>query len=204
MKKWYLFVALLAGCTFSGYTQEDLEETEEVEDIEDVAPASNREIGFDVNFSASNFGGTAGLGLKLGFIQQEKFIVGPSIRFQQTWSNGLGVNGSNNVNTSFSIYGGGAFAHARLYNYFFVGAEVEVLSTPFQSGYLMAQRKWVPVALLGGGFSRAFSPNFRLNAGVMYDVINHLDSPFRQGYFMKRSNGTYLPVMYRIAFFFPI
>lgn len=204
MKKWMLIFIVCAGSNFALLAQEEPEEFDETDDQEEVVPASNRELGFDVNFSASNYGGTAGLGVKLGFVQQEKFIVGPSIRFQQSWSTGLGLNGSTNVNTSFSIYGGGAFVHARLYNYFFVGAEAEVLSTPFQNGYLMAQRKWVPVVLIGGGFSRAFTPNFRLNAGVMYDVINHADSPFRQGYFMKRSNGTYLPVMYRIAFFFAI
>lgn len=207
--KWFLLLALFVGSVCTTYAQEEIEESEETMEIEnpeeeDIVPASDREVGFDVNFSASNFGGTAGLGVKLGFIQQEKFIFGPSIRFQQTWSNGLGINGNPGVNASFSVYGAGGFVHLRLYNYFFVGAEAELLSTPFQNGFLTTQRKWVPVGLIGGGFSRAFSPNFRLNAGVMFDAINHVDSPFRQGYFMKRSNGTYLPVMYRIAFFFPI
>ncbi|ASS49043.1 MAG: hypothetical protein A3D31_05070 [Candidatus Fluviicola riflensis] len=196
-----LFVVLLS---FPAFSQDEEEEYVEEEETEEEIPASSRELGADLNFSASNFGGTGGLGLKLGFIIKEQFIGGPSIRFQQSWSNGLGLNGAQGVKSSFAVYGAGGFIHARLLNYFFVGAEVELLSTPFQNGYLMAQRIWVPTALVGGGFSRAFSPNFRLNAGIMYDVINHVNSPFRQGYFMKRANGTYIPVMYRIAFFFPI
>lgn len=196
-----LFIVLLS---FPVFSQDEEEVYVEEEETEEEIPVSQREIGADLNFSASNFGGTGGLGLKLGFIVKEQFIAGPSIRFQQSWSTGLGLNGANSVNTSFSIYGGGGFVHARFYNYFFAGAEIELLSTPFQNGFLTAQRIWVPTALVGGGFSRAFSPNFRLNAGIMYDVINSVNSPFRQGYFMKRANGTYIPVMYRIAFFFPI
>lgn len=199
---------VLLGWMLTAFTlvhaQEEEEVYQEEEEEVEVIPASDKEIGVDLNFSASNFGGTAGLGLKLGFVKQERYIFGPSIRFQQSWSKGIGINGATTgVNSSFSVYGAGGFIHARLANYFFVGAEVEVLSTPFQNGYITGQRVWAPVGLIGGGFSRAFSANFRLNAGIMYDVINNVNSPFRQGYFMKRSNGTYIPVMYRIAFFFP-
>ncbi|MDH4474017.1 MAG: hypothetical protein QE487_15525 [Fluviicola sp.] len=202
--KSFFYTLLVVLLSFPVLAQDEEEVIAEEEETEEEMPIHQREIGFDLNFSASNFGGTAGLGLKLGFNIHDQFIAGPSIRFQQSWSNGVGINGGTGVKSSFSIYGGGAFIHARLLNYFFVGAEVELLSTPFQNGFLMAQRVWVPTALVGGGFSRAFTPNFRLNAGVMYDVINNVNSPFRQGYFMKRANGTYIPVMYRIAFFFPI
>ena len=197
---------LLIGWMMCAFTLTFAQEEEEYEDEEDVEVihGSDKEIGVDLNFSASNFGGTGGLGLKLGFVKQERFIFGPSIRYQYSWSKGIGVNGAiTGLNTSFSVYGAGGFVHARLANYFFVGAEVELLSTPFQNGFIAVKRVWAPVGLIGGGFSRAFSENFRLNAGIMYDVINNVNSPFRQGYFMKRSNGTYIPVMYRIAFFFP-
>jgi len=201
MKHVLLIGWMLCACTLVRAQEED--EVEEEDDVE-VIHSSDKEIGVDLNFSASNFGGTGGIGLKLGFVKEERFIFGPSIRYQHSWSKGIGVNGSTTgVNTSFSVYGAGGFIHARLANYFFVGAEAEVLSTPFQNGYIAPNRVWAPVLLIGGGFSRAFSSNFRLNAGIMYDVINNANSPFRQGYFMKRSNGTYIPVMYRIAFFFP-
>jgi hypothetical protein len=37
-----------------------------------------------------------------------------------------------------------------------------------------------------------------------YDIINNQNSPFRLSYFMKKANGTLIPVIYRIGFFFPI
>lgn len=161
-------------------------------------PKHQNEIGVDVVFSATTMGGTAGTGIKYGILKNENFIFGPSIRLQKSWYNYMGVK------SSWSIYGGGIFAHYRFYNYLFAGAEFEFLSTPFSNGYLTAQRKVVPTLLIGGGFSRSFSSNFRLNAGVMYDAINSINSPFRQGYFMHKSNGALIPVIYRIAFFFPI
>jgi hypothetical protein len=204
MKKFYiLFFA--AWCSFISFSQRE-EETEnnateiyeEDDQPEEETYSSDHEVGIDGNFSASNFNGSAGIGLKLGFIKNDKFIFGPSIRYQQSWSN------FNGVKTGFSVYGGGAFIHARLVNYFFLGMEFEMLSSPLQYGMISTQRKWVPVALIGGGFSHAFSENFRLNAGIMIDAINHQDSPLRMGYFMKNNNGVLLPVLYRIASFFPI
>lgn len=199
--KHFLFVLILASASLQVYAQErETEEETPVEETDDAEETyvSTHEIGVDLNFSASTFGGTGGLGLKLGFIQQEKFILGPSIRYQHAWSSFGGVK------TGFSIYGGGGFVHVRLANYFFVGTEIEVLSSPIKNGYLTTQRSWVPVALIGGGFSRAFGPNFRLNAGIMYDIINSPNSPLRQGYFMHKTNGVLIPVVYRIAFFFPL
>jgi hypothetical protein len=163
-----------------------------------IIPKKPNEIGVDVAFSATTMGGTVGTGIKYGIVKNENFIFGPSIRLQKSWYNYMGVK------SSWAIYGGGVFAHYRFYNYLFAGAEFELLSTPFKNGYLTMQRSIAPTLLIGGGFSRAFSENFRLNAGVMYDAINSTNSPFRQGYFMHKSNGALIPVIYRIAFFFPI
>jgi hypothetical protein len=193
-----LLTILFLSASASLSAQEEELRSDYEEEEEEPAYVSKNEIGFDLNFSASNFGGTGGLGLKLGFIQQERFIFGPSIRYQHAWSS------FNGIKTGFSIYGGGGFVHWRLANYFFLGTEIEVLSSPLQYGYITSNRSWVPVALVGGGFSRAFSANFRLNAGIMYDVIDNQNSPLRQGYFMKKTNGVLIPVIYRIAFFFPL
>lgn len=161
-------------------------------------PDHKNELGLDVTFSATSFNGTAGAGLKLGFLQSNKLIFGPSIRLQHSWYNYQGTK------SSWNIYGAGVFAHFRVYNYLFAGAEFEYLSTPFKNGYFTVQRTWAPILLIGGGFSKTITPHFRLNAGVMYDIINSTNSPLRQGYFMKKSNGTYIPVVYRIAFFFTL
>jgi hypothetical protein len=197
MKYWLFLLLTLTALTLQAQEDEELQPAYEEEE-EPVAVVSTRELGIDLNFSASTFGGTGGLGVKLGFLQGEKFIVGPSIRYQQSWSD---ING---VKAGFAVYGGGGFAHVRLANYFFLGTEIELLSSPLQYSVITTNRKWIPVALAGGGFSRAFTENFRLNAGIMYDLVNHVDSPLRNGYFMKKENGIPIPVIYRIAFFFAI
>lgn len=156
------------------------------------------EIGFDGYLGASNISGTFGIGAKYGVKFNEYFIAGPSFRYQRTWVNINGVKGSNN------IYGGGGFLHARFYNALFLGTELEFLKSPFNYTITTSPTQWVPVFFVGGGFSKEFNESWRLNAGIMYDVINHANSPFRQGYIIRRENGTYIPVIYRIAFFFPI
>jgi len=181
------------------FSQEDEEEiTTYEEEEESEQPVSNQELGFDLNFSASNFGGSGGLGLKYGIVKQEKFVFGPSLRYQHSWSS------FNGYKSGFSVYGGGAFVHVRAYEYLFAGLEFELLSSPIQNGYLTGVRSWVPIVLIGGGFSHSFGQKVRLNAGIMIDAINHINSPLRQGYFMRNKQGVLLPVLYRIAFFFPI
>lgn len=194
MKNILLAISFVLTCSLYG------QDTELYEQDEPTSSKSqtSKELGFEFTFHASTLGGTVGGAMKLAFINENNFVVGPSIRLQRNWYNNLGLK------TDWSIYGGGVFAHYRMYEYLFAGAEFELLSTPFKNGYFSANRSWAPTFLVGAGFSRAFSDNFRLNAGIMYDVINSTNSPFRQGYFIRKENGTYIPVIYRIAFFIPI
>jgi hypothetical protein len=159
-----------------------------------------KEIGFDINFSAGTMGGSGGLGLKFGFSPNKYLSFGPSVRYQYSYYKNNGLKGN------YSVYGGGAFVHGRFFNYLFAGLEFEMLSSPFVNGFMSPKRKWVPTALLGFGFSHAFGENetFRLNAGIMYDIIDNKNSPFRPGYFMRKENGALIPVVYRIAFFFKL
>lgn len=161
---------------------------------------NSSEIGVDLNFGTSNLSGSAGLGLKYGLNLNEKVIVGPSFRYQRFWSNYYGVK------STYNIAGGGIFTHVRFYNYFFVGAELEFLKTPFNynNGSSVATSKMVPTCFVGGGFSRLLSEKVRINAGIMFDIVNHINSPFRPTYFMKKENGAYIPAIYRLAFFFPL
>ncbi|MNJ84491.1 hypothetical protein D3C87_19470 [compost metagenome] len=162
------------------------------------------EIGADIHFSAGSYGGTGGLGLKFGIVRNKYVSFGPSLRYHYSSykSPQTGLSGS------YSVYGGGAFVHARFFNYLFVGFEFEMLSNPYSyaNGVISAKRVWAPTGLLGFGFSHAFGEeqNFRLNAGIMYDIIDNANSPLRTGYFMKKENGTLIPLIYRIAFFFKL
>jgi hypothetical protein len=70
-------------------------------------------------------------------------------------------------------------------------------------------KNWIPSLFICGGFSKEFNQIVRLNVGVYYDVINHVNSPFRQAYFVKVTNQVgqvvkYIPMIYRISFYFPI
>lgn len=168
------------------------------------------EIGLDVSFSASTFGGNAGLGLKYGVKFGEYFIAGPSVRYERLWwkNNNLTYSQSGGYN----LYGGGAFFHARFYNALFLGAEFEMLKSPYDKAgsiYFSPEGSWAPTLFLGGGFSMEFNEIIRLNAGIMYDVINAPNSPFRNSYSVQKKTpdgqvAGYLPIIYRIAFFFPL
>ena len=85
------------------------------------------EIGVDLDFSASTFGGNFGIGAKYGFTFGEYLVLGPSVRYSRLWFKNLtpGQEGGHNV------WGGGAFVHARFFNALFVGAEFEMLKTPY-------------------------------------------------------------------------
>lgn len=164
------------------------------------------ELGFDVAFSASNFGGNAGLGIKYGFKFGEYIITGPSVRYERTWVK----NQTAGTNGGYNVYGGGGFLHARFFNALFAGAELEILRSPYaKNGFLTTTGTWAPTFFLGGGFSMEFNESWRLNAGIMYDIINASNSPFQRSYFLTKksptgANAGYLPVIYRIAFFFPL
>jgi hypothetical protein len=167
---------------------------------------SGNEIGFDLAFSASTNGGNAGLGLKYGFNFGEYLIAGPSIRYERLWvKNQLTMQSG-----GYNMFGGGAFVHGRFFNALFLGAEFEMLRSPYQTaGFISQNTTWAPTLFLGGGFSMEFNEAVRLNAGVMYDVINAENSPFRSSYFMQKKTALgepagYLPIIYRIAFFIPL
>ena len=164
------------------------------------------EIGFDLAFSASTNGGNAGLGLKYGINLGEYLIAGPSVRYERLWIKNLLTQQSGGYN----MYGGGAFLHGRFFNALFLGAEFEVLRSPYQTaGFVSQTGTWAPTLFLGGGFSMELNAGIRINAGVMYDVIDAENSPFRSSYFMRKETTSgqpagFLPIIYRIAFFIPL
>lgn len=175
------------------------------------------ELGIDLTFSYSSSlynTGTVGLGAKYGFLLSEEVIVGPSLRYHRTWTNNP-FNTTANT-TGFNIFGGGGFIHYRFANYLFLGSEIEVLKSPYtNNGFLSnTSSKWVPTFLLGGGFSGMIGDSFRLNAGVMYDVLDipnttdpsnpNPNSPLQPYVARNKKTGAVIPIIYRIAFFIPL
>lgn len=159
-----------------------------------------QELGVDGYFSASNFGGTFTLGLKYGFKfgEDNKLIAGPSFRIQRSWSSNAGTT------FSYNILGLGGFFHARFYNVLFLGGELEMMNAPLVYNLNNPSKKLVPTCFLGGGYSQQYDSGIRFNLGIFYDVINSLYSPFRPYYIARMENGVLIPLMYRMALFFPI
>ena len=169
---------------------------------------SGTELGIDLSANGSTQGGNVGLGLKYGINLGEYLIVGPSVRYEYLWWNGY-ISNTAQASGSRNVYGGGLFAHARFLNALFLGAEFEMLRSPYnQFNEFAVTKTWAPTLFIGGGFSMEFNETVRINAGIMYDVINAGNSPFRRSYMPKTdANGNpagFIPLIYRIAFFFPL
>jgi len=168
--------------------------------------------------SLSSLGGTVGGALRFGMGEaygehNEGVAFGAIIRYQYLWN----TNNFTGMGTSGAMYGAGAYYHYRFMEWFFVGAEMEYIRNPFVFPASPNQpvRKWTLAAFVGGGASKDFDW-VRINLGVQYDIADALrdplrPSPFRNQYFIRLSNpaqpgagGQYLPIIYRLTFFFPI
>ncbi|PWL28244.1 MAG: hypothetical protein DCO96_09735 [Fluviicola sp. XM-24bin1] len=162
------------------------------------------ELGLEGTFGASNLGGSFGIGVKYGWKFGEYFIAGPSVRYQRTWFQ-AGLNTASPTSGGFNIFGGGGFIHARFFNALFVGVESEILRTPLNGNFsFSSESNWSPNFFIGGGYSMEFNETWRLNLGILYDVIDSDNSPLQFQYTTRNSQGVLLPIIYRINFFFPI
>ena len=180
-----------------------------IQDITAQIDITSQELGIEGYFGASNQGGSFGIGPKFGFILNENIAIGPSFRIQRNWSNLLG--------NSFSqtVYGGGAFAHIRYKSKgkstVFGAVEFEYLRSPFVDINFqnVTSKKWAPTLFLGGGFLVRVNNVIGINAGILYDVINADNSPFRSSYFLKQKDQAGLvtkiyPLIYRLTFLFKL
>ena len=180
-----------------------------VHDITSQTVITSQELGVEGYFGASNQSGSFGIGPKFGFVLNENIAIGPSFRIQRNWSNLLG--------NSFSqtVYGGGAFAHIRYKSNgkstVFGAVEFEYLRSPFVDINFqnVTSKKWAPTLFLGGGFLVRVNNVIGINAGILYDVINADNSPFRSSYFFKQKNQAGVvtkiyPLIYRLTFLFKL
>lgn len=180
-----------------------------IQDITAQIDLTSQELGIEGYFGASNQGGSFGIGPKFGFILNENIAIGPSFRIQRNWSNLLG--------NSFSqtVYGGGAFAHIRYKSKgkstVFGAVEFEYLRSPYNyaTNLELTSKKWAPTLFLGGGFLIRVNKVIGINAGILYDVIDADNSPFRSSYFLKQKNQAGVvtkiyPLIYRLTFLFKL
>ena len=177
------------------------------------------EIGAEIAAaSISSLGGTVGGALRFGMGENygehnEGTAYGVMFRYQHIWNQ----NNFTGIGASSALYGAGAYWHYRFMEWFFIGAEMEYIRNPFiiNQGQNTTNRRWTLAAFVGGGASKDFDW-VRLNIGVQYDIADAIrddlrPSPFRNQYFLKLRNSAqpnagarYLPVIYRLTFFFPL
>jgi len=171
------------------------------------------EIGLEITAaSGSNLGGSVGGSLKFAIVEDESLAFGPSLRYQYLWSNNVFTG----LNANASLFGGGVFLHYRFMDWFFVGSEIELLTNPFP--VIRPDKRLSLTAFLGGGVHHDFDW-VKINVGVLFDAADAIrnpltgnPSPLRTSYFIRvrnpnpssGPNGEFLPIIYRIAFFFPI
>lgn len=172
------------------------------------------EAGLEISAaSGSNLGGSIGGAAKWAFVDAEELAFGPILRMQYFWSNNveMGFSGSR------TFFGGGAFLHYRLLEWFYLGSEVEINQAI--NTFNNPSRRWSPAIFVGGGIHKQLAPWISLNAGMLYDVADALRDPitsnpsaFSLGYFLQRNNpatpnqggGGYFPIIARVTFFFPL
>ena len=179
------------------------------QDLLSQTEITSQELGIEGYFGASNQSGSFAIGPKYGFILNENIAVGPSFRIQRNWSNNSGNSYSQ------TVYGGGAFAHIRYKSKgkstVFGAVEFEYLRSPFVDINFqnVTAKKWAPTLFIGGGFLVRVNNVIGINAGILYDVINADNSPFRSSYFLKQKNQAggvtkIYPLIYRLTFLFKL
>jgi hypothetical protein len=194
LMKVFLVSIVLISCSFTSNAQA-------------IAEAYKAEFGLDGYFSIGNQGGNFAVGAKFGVLKREdednnnKLVVGPSARWMRVWSKNFASGGSP---VNYNVVGAGAFVHKRVFDALYLAAEIEALKTPTQIVIVNQQRLWVPVLFLGGGYSKSIDERFRVNIGILYDVINSGYSPYRSSYLTRKKVGpngelgALIPVLYRL------
>ena len=175
------------------------------------------EIGVELNAAGfSNLGGSIGGAVRGGLAEytyDEATAYGVILRYQRIWTN----NSFTGQSGSGDMFGLGAYWHYRFMEWFFIGAELELVRNTLILSQTIGQSqgRWQLAGFLCAGASKDFDW-VRVNLGLQYDVVDAIrdetkQGPFRNEYFLRLTNptqpgagGRYLPLIYRLTFFFPI
>ncbi|MEN8117884.1 MAG: hypothetical protein ABFS16_12935 [Bacteroidota bacterium] len=78
-----------------------------------------------------------------------------------------------------SNYGASIFSRYRISPRLYTHTEFSLMSYKWFYDIGDSERKWAPMLYVGGGYSQPVARNTWLNAQVLFDVINHKNSPYR-------------------------
>ncbi len=83
-----------------------------------------------------------------------------------------------NLEQNGSNYGFSIFTRYRVTPRLYAHTEFEMMSYKWFYSDGKDERKWAPMFYVGGGYSQPISKNVWLNAQVLFDVLNHKNSPY--------------------------
>lgn len=104
----------------------------------------------------------------LGYRLTEEFSAGVGMKY-----NYYRYNPQFSPAISTSIYGGSVFARYILLEQFIAHAEIETLNVELFNTRTAGERRWVPIGLVGGGYS-----NNGLQILLLYDLIDDRNNPY--------------------------
>ena len=78
-----------------------------------------------------------------------------------------------------SNYGLSIFSRYRVVPQLYAHVEFSEMSYKLYDEFGNSDRSWVPFLYVGGGYSQPISRNTWFNAQILFDVINHEDSPYK-------------------------
>jgi len=125
-------------------------------------------------YMSLSFGSYTSIGIEpmVGYKLTPEFSVGGILSYEY----------SSYKDYSASNYGVSAFSRYRIVPKIYAHAEFSTINYEiyYRDGLdLESDRKWVPFLFLGGGYSQPISKNTWLTAQVLFDVINHKNSPYK-------------------------
>ena len=118
-----------------------------------------------------SFGGTKMIGIKplVGYKLTPKLSSGfqLSLEYYEIYS------------TNTNNYGASIFGRYRLIPKMYLHSEFSMMNYDQAYVYGKNDRNWVPLLFLGGGYSHPVSKRTWLTAQLLFDVINHEYSPYK-------------------------
>lgn len=151
-------------------------------------------------------GGNVGFNIQsdLNGVPWVSFEASPYVgyRITQKYSAGVGAKymykGAKQYDVNWSVYGGNIFNRFLFNESLFGHAEFEILraydQNPNSSNYF--ERALAPMLFAGAGYSSSIGGTVNVQLMILYDFIDHVNSPYRSGYLFG-FNGP--PLIYRIG-----
>ncbi len=176
--KLILFLGVFLMLTITGYTQvqDSTRVSDQNQEEEIVKPKLDKSRIYYGGYVTMNFSrnySVVGAQPLVAYKLSPKLSVGAQVSYEYISEKRYTVeqNGSN--------YGASIFNRFRVTPRLYTHAEFSVMSYKWFYSDGHDERKVAPIFYVGGGYSQPISRNTWLNAQVLFDVLNHENSPYK-------------------------